>query len=150
MTMIDPVEFRIGNYVELKNSGIIQVNSDNIGDILNNPSIFSPIPLTPEILEACNGTQVWDDDAAGGIWFAEMKENTETELHDWKTIRFGETLFAIKRKHPANIWYSVDTLSVEMTPISNYSEMYLHRLQNIIHAMCGCELDVALPQLQPA
>lgn len=49
--MINANEHRIGNWVNLINSGNIQIDADNITDVVNNPAIFDPIPLTPEVIK---------------------------------------------------------------------------------------------------
>jgi hypothetical protein len=119
--MIKENELRIGNWIELKNSGFIKVEADSIGDIVNNPAIFNCIPITPEILEK-----------AGWIWNEECNSfekypNGDARMNLQRKFNGGYTMFnyVIKALICENIWH-------------------LHQLQNLYYALTGTELEISL------
>ena len=47
-------ELRVGNWVQVKHTGhYVQIGHRDIGYIIEGSDNYSPIPLTPEILEQC-------------------------------------------------------------------------------------------------
>lgn len=118
--MIDNRELRIGNWVELKNSGSIKLDADNIGDVLNNPAIFDPIPLTPEILERAGfekgGEDYFNREVVGNIslFYSEGAISISLSDNDFESI--------------------TQKLNIK----------YVHQLQNLFYFLCGEELKINL------
>lgn len=125
--MIQANELRIGNWVELKNSGFIRIDADNIGEIVNNPAILNPIPLTPEILKKCG--------------FYTKKDPTSTFTIYWNPRM---EIFAFMDENPIdriNIYYR-DVGDIAF--LGTRRKFHLHQLQNLYFALTGEELQVQL------
>lgn len=111
-------ELRIGNWVLRKNNNEHQiqtrVNITYFNLVFEYPNDYTPIPLTPEILEKC-----------GALDFGYHWEIGDVHL-DWssKMVDTGERM----------------GISVVGSPHIKY----LHLLQNLIYAKTGEELPVAL------
>ncbi len=109
-------ELRIGNWVYYKGYG--QVNFHSL-DVLfiKHAKDFNPIPLTPEILEACGF--IWDSDDDG---------NTLAESYVLNNFVWSVGL--------KELYYNNE-------PVPHIE--YLHQLQNLYFALIGTELTVNLP-----
>ena len=126
--MIQANELRIGNWIGLKNSGLLQIDIDNFSDCAKNPAIFNPIPLTPEVLEKAGfGIKSETKDEFGliieneGI-LIELSENYITE---------GRAVF----------YYNLpDTQTHKCIAYCKY----LHQLQNLYYALTQTELNIKL------
>lgn len=130
--MIKSIDLRIGNFVKDKKGVILTVYGVAISDGKNiiwydkeagfylEDYEIDPIPLTPDILEACGFVK--KTDSAPGIgdfhWYDNGDYETIRVYNDWITLK-----------------------GVESVPIK-----YLHHLQNLIFALTGQELTVNLPQ----
>jgi hypothetical protein len=126
-----PQELRIGNWVNLKNSEFIKVDTDNIGDIVNNPAIFSPIPLTPEILERAG---FWKNEKRG-TYVLEFKNSADMDIVLF--IGAGEDT----PEKPYMFW-GIQDISFDYVLVEKLH--FVHQLQNLIFALCGTELDINL------
>lgn len=129
--MIDPKELRIGNWVyheseSTNNLHAIIVNDDDLGFMSNGGDLYySPIPLTPEILEK-----------AGFEWsiyhqafhFGDMAMNEFYDVNE--CYPSGYQLSTFKKKE-----------------LIGNSFQYLHQLQNLYFALTGQELEINLTQL---
>jgi hypothetical protein len=111
-------ELRIGNWLHLKNSDFIKVDVDNIADVVNNPAIFNPIQLTPEILEKCG----FEDKGSGYLT---------------KSIDEGGA-FLMCEYGGVSIYHNIEECSF------NFPGKYLHQLQNLFFALTGTELTINL------
>lgn len=108
-------ELQIGNWIELKNSGFIKIEADNIGDIVNNEAIFEPIPLTPEILKKCGFVKKWlDNGDTIRCWDYELNE------------------------------FHLHVLGDDMITFMTRKINYVHQLQNLYFALTGGELNIQL------
>lgn len=119
--MITASELRIGNWIELKNSGFVKVDADNIGDIVNNPYIFEPIPLTPEILQQCGLNQMTNTK----MFYKEFENGNYLQIAD-NEISLGGN----------------DSSTGGMT--FNIECKYVHQLQNLYFTLTGEELNIEL------
>jgi hypothetical protein len=113
-------ELRIGNWVELKNSGRLKVDADNIGDVVNNPAIFNPIPLSPEVLTACGFEKIGED---GYIIY---------EFEDEKNPNEG---FRVEYEGEGYAYYYPSNTAMDV------QINYLHQLQNLYYCLTGEELN---------
>lgn len=124
-------ELRIGNWIELKNSGLIQIDVDNIVGVVNNPAIFQPISLTPEILEKCGFIRRGNED----LIFKHENEhfyigiNSHPDDYVLQTIN-QDPVAVIKGIH-------FNTFNNVGKPFK-----YLHQLQNLYFALTGTELEI--------
>lgn len=118
--MIDPKEFRIGNWFQWSEyasmgQGIDQImHGQQIMDYIN---LKDPIPLTPEILEMCGFRK-------GEKWFIhQVYYNGQIDINvNRKGIHYGK-----KTEHGFDA-----TIEIR----------YLHQLQNLYFALTGKELTV--------
>ncbi len=117
---MDAKELRSFNWVLGPSGTPIQIRGAGIGGVESGLLKVSPIPLTPEILEACG-----------------FKKNFGT---DWYRRNKMAIMFLDPEPDvPLNTAFEYFNTSFPWTPI------YLHQLQNLIHALTGEELTVNLP-----
>lgn len=140
--MLQSNELRVGNFLKFNNhiekERIVQVNLRFFGSWAAGISIdemkfdekfniyYSPIPLTPEILEKCGFEIV-------------------VELHPTYLIGKGAIVLHVT-KQSGKYWHCIvynnyeDELSERWAGIGNVQ--YLHQLQNLYFALIGEELKV--------
>jgi hypothetical protein len=123
--MIKANDLRIGSWIDLKNSGYIKVDADNIGDVVNNPAIFDPILLTPEILEKAGFEKQRSSDNVLDNYF--IGENPIT--HDW--------IMSLQ-------W--IDGRESPFYKNGYHQIKYLHQLQNLFYSLTGKELEINLSE----
>jgi hypothetical protein len=121
--MINIKELRIGNLVKADNAkiwnedynnSIVEVDIDILLDIFRDESLFSPIPLTPELLKQC-GFERHDLSNNSQQYYTYTKVAfTFNSLHGW--------------------WYYNRNLDIQ--------PKYLHQLQNLFFALTGTELEI--------
>lgn len=111
--MISANDLRIGNWIQVINSTILKIDTDNIGDVVNNPTIFNPIPLTSEILIACG-----------------------FEKHIGEAQGIGEYAWYDLGIYEVNIF----PVGVKFLDIDHKYLKYLHQLQNLYYSLTGVEL----------
>jgi hypothetical protein len=121
--IIKASELRICNWV-LHEGTItpIQISAKSFLEVENYIALFEPIPLTPEILEKCNGFQP----AIGGTYYL-PNEN-------WKADFMG------LEPCPSGGYYR---LNEEYAEVGDTIQ-YLHQLQNLYFALTGTELEINL------
>jgi hypothetical protein len=137
--MIAANDLRIGNWLDfngkMQRVGLIDLDLDDEGEelvasieeydttyILRNGKI-KPIPLTPEILEACGFVN--DSILLFGYTYLELEADD------------GWNVFIKQDDRPQQ-----GTLNVVLLQNSIY---YLHQLQNLFYALTGIELQIKLP-----
>lgn len=131
--MINPTELRIGNCIlDESNQKFKCVNHRVISDLASsaNPLPYSPIPLTPELLERCGFK--WQD----GYLLISLKY-AKLELGFYAGVADKMSLFQT----------SIPGKGSQVTEIGfgeNHPE-YLHQLQNLYFALTGDELIIKLP-----
>lgn len=132
-SMVKANELRIGNWLHLKNSDHIKVDADNIADIINNPAIFDPIQLSPEILEACG--------------FVKDGEKFLIPSSDW-----DKEDDYIPAQGNVSIYYDESDKSCNFQNGCGLTEyrlgvplFYVHQLQNAWFSLTGQELQVNIP-----
>jgi len=108
-------ELRIGNFIQL-GSSIVHVTHFDIRQI-SRGSVYEPIPLTPEILEAC-GFKV----TSKGFY----------QHPNWYnlSLKFMKGTYALR----------CNFMDVVATNIE-----HLHQLQNVYHSLTGEELTINFP-----
>lgn len=134
--MIKANELRIGNWVELKNSGNVKVEADNIGDIVNNLAIFNPIPITPEILKKA-GFKKEDDqplEPVATLYYLNVPLN-EGNLN--------RNIISVTSKHYKGDNETVANLTINGLWASR-NVLYVHHLQNLYFYVTGKELKIEL------
>jgi hypothetical protein len=143
--MIQANEFRLGNYILLDGKHMARITTitettittENVhnkyqdgssGDAWDTTSDFLlPIPLTPELLEAC-GFKHWKfEQEISSFDFYKKSENFELFIvHD-----------AIKNEYQHQTFYYKN----RSNPVAS-----LHQLQNLYYALTGTELEIKLPR----
>jgi hypothetical protein len=135
--MISANELRVGNlltwegqYMFVKDIFQEQIFLHNLDESVSNFFSYAevaPIPLSPEILEACGF----------------VNENAIIGQHSLTLGRFtfsayeGSNRFSIQEKAPENsLAKGIDNLTIQ----------YLHQLQNMVYFLTGQELTITLPQ----
>ncbi len=121
--MIQANELRIGNWVNLKSSGYVRVEVDSIGDIVNNPAIFEPIPLAPKILEKAGFTE--RQQSFFSYYFIDYIQVAVQKRFEIEEID----------DRPTFLWMAGNNI---------IHIHYLHQLQNLYHALTGRELEIDL------
>jgi hypothetical protein len=125
-TALKASDLRVGNWVELKNSGFIKIDIDNIGDVVSNLAIFKPIELTPELLEK-----------AGFEYHSqERKYEIAIEYHKKIGDRFGH----IEK-------WTIGSKSEYKMSVGDHRFVtlkYVHQLQNLYYVLTGQELEINL------
>lgn len=127
--MINPKELRIGNWV----LDTIYLEEDEIGKPLKieyfhftQPGdYFSPIPLTPEILEKA-GFRAVD---------AEIEGFTRVHGRPFYSIVSKSQIFTLTDE-PYGVWHYIDFPYTRL--------QYLHQLQNLYFALTGEDLNIEL------
>ena len=133
--MIQPNELRIGNWIGLKNSGLLQIDIDNFSDCAKNPAIFNPIPLTPEVLEK-----------------AGFKKNQWQEAYYIQTDfgclyihfyngRIITRFMSISKDSRGDKSFSLPFIGNKKSS-ENY--IYLHHIQNLLYELTQTELNINL------
>ena len=115
-------ELRIGSIIKLESS-IVHVTHFDIRQI-SRGSVYEPIPLTPEILEACGFNKV------------PFKENIYTTIGGGYQIAFAEnrnSIFYIYIDDFKGYCYACGIL------------YYLHQLQNLYFTLTSEELTINFP-----
>lgn len=119
--MIKANELRIGNYVYVIKVVPIIVTADHIKSISEGDIDYTPIPLTPKILDSCG----FKLDKRVGVWFETKpynKDKTSVAIWDSHTMDYK--------------WSMADNKHIQIK--------YLHQLQNLYFALTGKELTVNL------
>ena len=112
-------ELRIGNIIKLESS-IVHVTHFDIRQI-SRGSVYEPIPLTPEILDACG---------------FEKDKNGELCLR---------SLYFIDSAPDGGV-PSFIQLAIGPTPVTNMLHInHLHQLQNLYFSLVGEELTINFP-----
>lgn len=128
--MIKANEVRIGNWVEdiaPYDKQYLQIRWENIGKISENGYKYRPIPLTPEILEACG--------------FVNKPNETFNLSYELTIDGFASTFRTWQYRGE---WY-IEPMGYDT---GNISIEYLHQLQNLYFALTGQELEVKeLPKI---
>ena len=130
--MINAKELRIGNWVTYHGETDMPCQLD-AQDILNistnymhNAEIHSPIPLTPEVLDACG--------------FRLLQKNNCHYVIDWPNQRISQQKISVfKSSGVFNVAFS-NTLSGYEDYILPTEIKYLNQLQNLYFDLCGQEL----------
>lgn len=128
--MIQANELRIGVWLYLKNSELLQIDIDNFSDCAKNPAIFDPIPLTPEILEKAGFKKVED-----GVYGGSDYSSYEAWSIDGLILCIVGSNF--------HVWESCEEDSFYSYYRSNNIK-YLHQLQNLYYALTQTELPITL------
>lgn len=122
--MIDELEIKIGNWVQLHSNGYFQIKKYHFNKC--DFGLLNPIPLTPTILEKCGFTEKLSEQHQDTWIFQPEFENIE-----YRVIEF-----------PVNSWIvskGFFSWNDELATIK-----YLHQLQNIIYVIGGIELNIQL------
>lgn len=128
--MINASELRIGNWFLFNDhSGDppqpYQIQGDDISRAAVNGVYHEPIPLTPEILEAC-GFEEHNDISPG--WLLEK---------NGVSFYYG---FPLNKRLHHILYFGIGREEVEI------KMPFLHQLQNLYFALTGEELNVNIPQ----
>jgi hypothetical protein len=127
---------RIGLWFYYVDDKPIQIDQSTLGNIYM-PDLCSPIPITPELLEACGFEK--DGFNAYNICISPWPETHLKQLSfagDYLYLREGD--LSKNRIH--------DSLCV-LWNNDLRGKMFVHQLQNLYHALTGLELEVTLPTL---
>lgn len=154
--MINPQELRLGNWVytiperEIKIPSPIPFKILEIGTFeakaimaTDNPAQkevwpsfkyenLSPIPLTPELLEA-----------AGAEYIGKTEDVYKLPLNQYEYFVFGK--MKTDKVFPMQELHFIDNEADEAFPYSLNEIEYLHQLQNLFFVHTGQELEIKLP-----
>jgi hypothetical protein len=121
MIVLQPQELRIGNWVS-NGERNYTVDVNMLYDIATNENFpIYPIPLTPEILEACGF------------------ENRKIKIDDFTTLEFKfNSFFVFLCQDNAGI--GCENVSISLDEVK-----HLHQLQNLFYALTQTELQIKLP-----
>jgi hypothetical protein len=163
--MIQPQELRIGNYVEYKDKmlKVLAIDSEaefpemgykglvRLPDVDPNGLVFgssgrwcifiNPIPITPEILERCDGFFVDD------MNYNENKENYCICVYEGTYLHINSKNGVTKigsYEHSADV--GIGTID---TTFYIQDTKHLHQLQNLYHSLTGNELTLKPPSDEP-
>ena len=127
--MINPNELRIGNYL-FHNNQITKIWSEEICDIENKSTdseFFNPIPLSPEILEACG-----------------FEKKLNSNQYSLQGFLFDiQQMDARAYEVQLNDEFVANNFGYQITVI-----FYLHQLQNLYYSTSGSELMIDYQKLQ--
>lgn len=115
--MINANELRIGNYINTPRGIECMKRAECITEVEDYSDKFNPIPLTPEILEKCG--------------FEEVEGNIYYKFFDYKEFR----VFIHKENNSVFMYWKGNTVD------DSVNNLPIHRLQNIIFALTGEELN---------
>jgi len=120
--MIAANQLRIGN--QLKRNGIVvTIDARSIFDIWDKSDEYSPIPLTPEVLERYGFVKVED---LGDMVYYQLPE-----------IELG---YGICFNHEDIEFYKYNKSGTYTLMYDDSNCQYLHQLQNLIFSLTGTEL----------
>lgn len=124
--MIDVKELRIGNWVEVSNrKGKVyqyEIGSNDFAELENNSQDFSPIPLTPELLERV------------GFKIQPQRQS----IYEQGRLRLW---FASSRSVALSYLITEDDAKTSVyIPVGEIKS--LHQLQNLFHSLTATELVV--------
>lgn len=145
--MIEAHDLRIGNWVSFKGlwNGKVREISEVIVLIQGNKGVFpvdvfSPIPLTPELLMECG----FEADAkVSAITGETILLGIYKQINDTLRLHYDDTvdklfLINIPKESPEKDFY-VDSIALPR------EVKYLHQLQNAFHVLTGQELQISKP-----
>ena len=135
---LQPTELRIGNKL-IRNGIIVIIDGRSIFDISFNEKIaseYSPIPLTPDILEKCKG--MWLSPFGDYIIsvYPHKSGNGFRNLifcGDYLYLEEGSDKLKPQERDVITLW-NKDLMK----------QFYLHQLQNLYFTLCGKELEITL------
>lgn len=123
--MIDAKELRVNNWVERLDGSQFQITPQDIFRISEMPTNLmpNPIPLAPEVLEACEQVVKADfEGEADAVYYLELCRDGDERLYE----------ILIQWDKDGNIYVTWDGYTVPCE--------YLHTLQNLYFALTGQEL----------
>lgn len=125
--MIQAQELRIGNYVYVVKVVPVIVTADHIKSIAQGDTDYTPIPLTPELLEKCGF-----DYKVNGFNHEFRRGKCDGEYLDF---------YLLNRHEPASYYELIHVIG-KVKLVSKI--WHLHQLQNLYFALTGEELEVNL------
>jgi hypothetical protein len=132
--MIKATDLKLGNWVKADNpeyfnakynGSMVCVDIDEYQDIYFNENLYSPIPLTPEILKQAGFEKQRSSDNVLDNYF--IGENPIT--HDW--------IMSLQ-------W--IDGREAPFYKNGYHQIKYLHQLQNLFYSLAGIELEINLSE----